>query len=239
MPFERHYVEDLPAYALEALDSEEVLLLEEHLVNCPECRSELQAFLQVVHILPMATALREPALELEQHILAQVKARPTKQISLPKLGLFERLATLWRVLYRGWGMISLALILLLAGSNLVLLRQANQPAVSGDFHIVKLMGTDKSPEASGILLVASDSGEGTLIVENLSPLQANLQYQLWLIRDGKRTSGGVFSVSGSGYGHLEVTSSDSLLSYDSFGITIEPAGGSSGPTGDKVLGGKF
>jgi anti-sigma-K factor RskA len=62
---------------------------------------------------------------------------------------------------------------------------------------------------------------------------------LWLINEGKRTSGGVFSVMDNGYGVLIVNSSKPLSTYQNFGITIEPFGGSSGPTGDKVLGGKI
>jgi anti-sigma-K factor RskA len=30
-----------------------------------------------------------------------------------------------------------------------------------------------------------------------------------------------------------------LDAYTDFGVTVEPAGGSPGPTGDKVLGGSF
>jgi anti-sigma-K factor RskA len=59
---------------------------------------------------------------------------------------------------------------------------------------------------------------------------------LWLIQDGQRTSGGVFSVSDEGYGSLWISSPEPLATYSAFGITIEPAGGSPGPTGDKVLG---
>ena len=71
----------------------------------------------------------------------------------------------------------------------------------------------------------------------MEPLDDAQQYQLWLIRDGERTSGGVFSVSQSGYTAMQVYSREPLASFDAFGITIEPYGGSPGPTGDKVLGG--
>ena len=58
-----------------------------------------------------------------------------------------------------------------------------------------------------------------------------------IIRDGQRASGGVFAVNDEGYGVLEVSSPDPLASYSAFGVTIEPEGGSPGPTGDKVLDG--
>ncbi len=46
-------------------------------------------------------------------------------------------------------------------------------------------------------------------------------------------------VSAEGYGSLSVESPKHLISYSQFGITIVPAGGSPGPTGEKVLGGQF
>ena len=51
------------------------------------------------------------------------------------------------------------------------------------------------------------------------------QYQAWLILDGKRVSGGVFSVNTDGYGVLQITSDRPLDQYDSLGVTLEPAGG--------------
>jgi anti-sigma-K factor RskA len=58
-----------------------------------------------------------------------------------------------------------------------------------------------------------------------------------LIRDGQRTNGGVFSVNPDGYASLELYSPLPLIQYQAIGITIEPWGGSPGPTGPKVLGG--
>jgi len=63
------------------------------------------------------------------------------------------------------------------------------------------------------------------------------QYQLWLISDGEKANGGVFSVNQEGYGNLLVVSSKPLTEYSAFGITVVPEGGSPGPTGVKVLGG--
>lgn len=77
------------------------------------------------------------------------------------------------------------------------------------------------------------------MVDGLPKLDESQQYQLWLIKDGERTSGGVFSVTSSGYGWVYVRTPDPLASYQAAGITIEPAGGSPGPTGDKVLGGNL
>jgi anti-sigma-K factor RskA len=93
------------------------------------------------------------------------------------------------------------------------------------------------PQAQGYLMVFDNENYGTLVVEDAPLLDAEHQYQLWLIRDGKRTSGGVFSVDQAGYGTLQVSANMPLESFPTFGVTIEPTGGSPGPTGKKVLGG--
>jgi anti-sigma-K factor RskA len=77
------------------------------------------------------------------------------------------------------------------------------------------------------------------VVDHLGALSPEQQYQLWLIQDGKRTSGGVFSVSSEGYASLVIASPLPLDAYSAFGVTIEPQGGSPAPTGEKVLGGNL
>jgi anti-sigma-K factor RskA len=101
---------------------------------------------------------------------------------------------------------------------------------------IPLAGTETAPQATGLIVISADGEHGTLVADGLATLGQDQQYQLWLIKDGERTSGGVFSVNQEGYGSLWVESPQPLSSYSAFGITIEPAGGSPGPTGNKVLG---
>jgi anti-sigma-K factor RskA len=112
-----------------------------------------------------------------------------------------------------------------------------QSAQPTQMQFVHMNGTQAAPAAQGVIVISADGDHGTLVVDNLPSLQAGKQYQLWLIDDGKRTDGGVFSVDKDGYGSLWVSSPRPLVSYASFGVTIEPQGGSPGPTGQKVLGG--
>jgi anti-sigma-K factor RskA len=154
----------------------------------------------------------------------------------------ERFMSVFRRFAPALSLASLTLVLLLAFSNLALWRQMqaldNRP-LPKTFHLVNLAGTDVSPGASGVLVITGDGEYGTLVVDNLQHLSLEQQYQLWLIRDGKRTSGGVFSVSGEGYAALEISAPMPLATYQSFGITVEPYGGSPGPTGERVLGGSL
>ncbi|MFQ5657668.1 MAG: anti-sigma factor [Candidatus Methylomirabilales bacterium] len=55
-------------------------------------------------------------------------------------------------------------------------------------------------------------------------------YQLWLIRDGVRDTGGLFSVDDAGRAVLIVRPPQPLETYEAVGATVEPAGRSAGPT---------
>ena len=90
-----------------------------------------------------------------------------------------------------------------------------------------------------MVVYTNDGRYGLLVVNKLTTLPDSQQYQLWLVKDGLRTDGGVFSVGKHGYFVMEIDSPERLTDYDSFGITIEPAGGSPGPTGERVLDGSF
>jgi anti-sigma-K factor RskA len=60
-----------------------------------------------------------------------------------------------------------------------------------------------------------------------------------LERDGRSTSGAVFSVDEDGYRGVRITAPASLFLYSGISITVEPAGGSESPTGGQVLSGSL
>ena len=128
----------------------------------------------------------------------------------------------------------------LASSNLFLWQRLSrlESTQSAQWVQVAMASTNEAPGASGTLVISPDGVHGTLVVNGLPALDAAHAYQLWLILDGKRTSGGIFTVSADGYNAMVVDSGSPLSMYNAFGVTIEPAGGSPGPTGAKVLGGE-
>ena len=81
--------------------------------------------------------------------------------------------------------------------------------------------------------------KGVLAVTGLRRLDSGHQYQLWLVRDGQRRSGGVFSPDADGYGSMLLTVPEDFKDFHSFGVTVEPRGGSDSPTGARVLSGSL
>jgi anti-sigma-K factor RskA len=241
-----HVTDQIPAYALDCLDEEEASQVEAHLTVCAACRAELEAYKATAAHLGLAAPQVLPPARLKATILRRVHEPQTAQAPAVQARQKVGASEFWIRLYR-WAMntgpiwvgVSLVLVIALTASNIVLYRQIQAQRQSSEFHLVALKSTANAPGASGIMVISQEGMAGTLIVDGLPVLGAAKQYQLWLMKDGKRTSGGLFYVGQNGYGFLAVQSPGSLLNFSSFGITVEPTGGSPGPTGTKVLGGNL
>jgi len=239
MSVDTHVVDLIPAYALECLDEEEFVRVSEHLTVCVGCQAELRSYQAVADRLALAVPNADPSADLKGRLMRRIEPAYPKTSSQTQISWWGQLTRLMQRSTPAWGLAGLILIVALIISNLWLWGQLSRPqAVTepGFMQTITLTGTQVAPQATGLLVVSADGEHGTLVVDGLAPLSEQQQYQLWLIQDGQRTSGGVFSVSDEGYGSLWISSPEPLATYAAFGVTIEPAGGSPGPTGDKVLG---
>lgn len=236
MSNDAHVLDALPAYALGSLEAEETRRVEEHLLNCLICRNELADFQAVVEQLSFASPAATPSPELKERLIQRVRTtRPEQRPSapIPKRPWLERLLP-------AWGLASLFLIVALAGFNVLLWQRFNRLEVNtspGGMRAVPLSASAVGSAATGFVLISADGDSGALVVDGLPQLGEDQQYQLWLIRDGERISGALFSTDERSYGGTRIRAPRSLLDYSAVDITIEPNGGSPQPTGTHVLGG--
>ena len=237
----KHFLELLPAYALDCLDEEETVQVSQHLVTCELCRLELLSYQKIVDELPLAVQQVDLPQSLKDKIMRRIGGKTESGTLQPQASWWGSSILWMRRTAPAWGLVSLMLVALLLTSNLFLWKQTSElrGAKPGEMRVVVLAGTEFAPDATGTVIISRSGESGTLVVDGLAPLNQSQTYQLWLIKNGQRTSGGVFSVYQSGYGRLGIYAPQPLGSYDAFGITIEPAGGSPGPTGNKVLGGEL
>ena len=224
-------------YNVQCHASEERLHVAEHLAACRNCRGELESYRSLVADLPFAVAESDPPPGLKEAILQRAHQAKGIAPAAPKTPWWQRLP--WLRAVPAWSLVSLVLVLVLGASNLLLWGRLStlESRQQASLRTIQLQGTETAPNATGMLVISLDGSHGTLVVDRLPVLSESQQYQLWLIRDGKRTSGGVFSVDEKGYKGMYIKSPEPLDSYTGVGITVEPAGGSPGPTGEKVLGG--
>ena len=212
---QEHVTDSIPAYALGILEADEQAEVAAHLDGCPDCQATLAAYEAIAAELAMAAPQHAPP-----------AAAPAGRSWTDTLR--DWLAgPVWRP--------ALLVVLLVAALGLLLRpREATAPDTPAVVTLA-LVGTENAPDATGVMVLGSHYRPelGTLVVDHLEPLPPGQQYQLWLINGG-RISGGVFDVGEDGYGSLTVRAPAPLDSY-TFGVTIEPAGGSPGPTGPRVL----
>jgi hypothetical protein len=107
---------------------------------------------------------------------------------------------------------------------------------SPSLRVMKLQATDKGGEAAGQAFVE----EGQKLVFNaarLPALSAGRAYQLWVIRGHAPAivSAGVFSPDASGRGTVQFEDPSLLRDIRALAVTEEPKGGSTKPTGHKML----
>jgi anti-sigma-K factor RskA len=246
---EEHVFDLLPGYALGILDQEELSKVKEHVQRCDVCQREYAAYAETAEQLAIITPQSIPAPELRSKVLQKAQTVDEYHTSRPFLLVPENMSfrQVLRNLFRqpaglAFGVLTLLVILILGINNILLrqqVRELHAQTPTGYMQIIRLEGSDLAPETSGYVMVFRDQNYGSLAVTHAPLLAEDQQYQIWLIRDGSRTSGGVFSVNEDGYGNLMVSAEQPLDSFDAFGITIEPLGGSRQPTGEKVLGGEL
>ena len=112
-----------------------------------------------------------------------------------------------------------------------MIRMSSTPGTS----VNTLLGTGPWSSARGIVIVSYTSNRGLLLVGDLPPLPPDRIYQVWLVKDGVKYGAGWFTVDPLGYGQTIIIPLAPFGQFDGMGITIEPSGGSGGPTGVNIL----
>jgi len=233
---ELHVIDRLPDYVLDILTDAEASQVAEHLAGCQACREEFLRLKQVADEIPLALVQTAPPARVKDALMGSIQAHKIKPIPASRSTSWQKLADILRLRLPALGV---ALIMVLALGNLLLWQQLklSNSQTTSPMRVLALANTNNAPQALGTLVVGQSGDYGSLVVDHLQTLDNAHQYQVWLNRDGERISAGTFSVNHEGYASLELKAPIPLILYDTIGITVEPTGGSPGPTGIKVLGG--
>ena len=239
MSDEVHIEDLLPAYATGSLEVDELQRVEEHLLSCWICRNEASSFERIAEELSFAAPSTPPSAGLKERLMQQVHSTLPKRQELASDPIPSR--PFWEQLLPAWGLASLFLILGLAAASFLLWQRVNnlEFTTALGMRAVPLSAMGAAPNATGFVLISADGDDGALVVDGLPPLEEAQEYQLWLIRDGQRTSGALFSTDERSYAGTRIRAPRPLTDYSACEITVEPTGGSPYPTGDQVLGGSL
>ncbi|MBI1879982.1 MAG: anti-sigma factor [Chloroflexi bacterium] len=235
-----HVVELLPAYVLSSLNEDERLLVSEHLSVCSVCAAELSAYQALADQLALAAPDAIPSPDLKGRLLARLPSSRATLAGHPRQPGWRPWPNFARRVAPAWGVVSFLFILVLAVSNFLLWQRVVQLEAirSSGMRAIPLTSIGShAPDGAGFVIIGADGQNGAFVVDALPPLDAERQYQLWLIQSGQSTSGAVFSVDEYGYGGGRIRAPKNLFEYSGCDVSIEPVGGSEWPTGEKVLAG--
>lgn len=98
-----------------------------------------------------------------------------------------------------------------------------------------ILGTELAPEATAQVVYNPGSTTAVLVVDGLSELEEDLEYQILLIRGGEHDTADTFKVNTTGNSTIVINAPFTLDTFDSIGVSIEPEGGSEQRTGEIVL----
>ena len=233
------YLENIPAYAIGALDADDTAALETHLKTCASCRTELTEYRQLSESLLTAVPPKQPPaalrIRLESKLPStQKKTRPSWNWSFSQMAIGASLILLLMM-----NVYSIGQLRSLQSTQIQLNRQikTGQTVMS----MLSYPSTERvainSDSVVGSILVDRDRNIVALIVWNMPELPQNETYQIWLIdAQNQRISAGLFQAdSGQSYTTQIVFPKQNLSGFTGVGVTVEPAGGSDQPTGERIL----
>jgi anti-sigma-K factor RskA len=234
---------DLPAYALGALEPELVVRMERHLTECDVCRSRLREYDEVVCLLPLGLPRTEPSPSARRELFNRVRrdnataVHPGWRNVWPRMRLHVLTAVAVVAIVIGAGLYWEATNDTdtdEAAETIADLRQDD------DTQIISLRGSESAPQAVAQLLFQPGRTQAGLVVSGLPPLPDHRSYQLWFVDpDDTRYDGGVFRVDESGQAVIAIDAPAEYAPGWRCGVTEEPAGGSEWPTGQNVLLGSY
>jgi len=199
-PLDHAAVDELgAAFALGALEPDELRAVIEHLESCPEPHAELRSFLGAGDVLAASLEPMAPSTGLRDRLMGTIAATPQADVRVPtpvapsaapaieprRGGLLD-----WLSPNLARGLAAAAVIVAIAFGiwNVSLLGQlsARDRALQAVAQALQGGKTAFRVNPNGFnapsgYLVADSSGQASLIVGGLAPLEGNKLYELWLI----------------------------------------------------------
>lgn len=248
-----------PLFALDALDGDELAAFEAHLDECAQCRTEVDELQSALSELPAAEVA--PPAALRASVLAEIDSvdqedaspgrAPLRSIprsaaagsgpigsgSSDTTGAAAERAAAGRGGRAWWiGAAAAAVVAIVVGVGVVSFGSSD--SVNDEVAAVLEL-----PDATTVSLVGDSgamtvtyspsTGRAALTGDGLGQVPAGSTYQLWAISGETPRDAGVFAPDDDGAVEVPVDITD--IDADAWAVTVEPAGGSSAPTGDIVM----
>lgn len=235
----------IAAEALGSLDAQELPSLRAHLEGCATCRHTASTFASTAALLPLSVSEIEPPTRLRTRLMAQVYAEASGQRSRSSL-----LQRLWRRVpsARAFTVATALSTAVAMGAIVVTTRSSrppaprSQPASMASFSVT---GTTVQPLAHGSVRYDATAQQAVLSVQGLPeppPAPKGVlpsTYEVWLIRPNAVAVPAALLTESPDHQTWTAVIHGDISRFRSLAATLEPAGGSSSPTGTEVLNGSL
>lgn len=216
------------AYALDALDDDDLRAFEAHLAGCTRCREDVAAFRATAAALAQDVEPVAPPEALERRILNAARAERT----------VVPLRHRWALPAAAVGAVAAAVAIGLGIWSIHLSHSLDREraARSRDARVVSILSQPGAREIPtkgrpGLLVVAP-TRKGVLVASGLEQARAGRTYEAWVVRGKRAEPAGLFR---GGAGHRIVELTRPVAPGTTVAVTLERAGGSKTPTGALLL----
>jgi anti-sigma-K factor RskA len=232
--------ENIPAYALGALDAEEAAALESHLRTCESCRDELDAYRATSDHLLMSLPPQNPSSalrrQLQGHLPSAQKTGRPRRLTWSLSRLVMGIAI---VLLLALNVFSISQVRALQRQQTQLMNQMQNGQMALEMLSYSNTQTFRinTEKARGSLLLDKEYNNAVLILRGLPAIPNNQTYQIWLIAPNEdRVSAGLLRPQTDLPFLAEpIQATQDLTNFVGMGMTVEPAGGSDHPTGMQIF----
>jgi anti-sigma-K factor RskA len=251
MSVHEQFADDLSQYALGALQGEELLAVENHLKDCPDCRRELAQLQGDMALLALSASGPKPPLRSRERLMVAIAKEPRR---IPVR--LVRRRPWWIALEWAAAAGAVAMILLLLRQNTDLrqrvaaldansagqqrqLLQAKEliaTLTSADAAHFTLVASKTPPQPQGKAIYLRSTSTLVFLASNMPELPPQKTYELWLIpTSGAPIPAGLFRPDTHGSAALIKPPLPSGVEAKTFAITVEPGAGSPAPTSTPIM----
>ena len=235
MSQDRHPTEDLPAYALGALDRDEREVIAAHVETCAACTRDLAQFDNALYEAAAIGAVNvDPPRDLRTRIVLRHRGAPVP--SDTRWG--DRIIEFLQRPVPAAVPVALAVLLVVAFVVVGATRQqadAYASALAGvvDGRVVALAPTGANPDARGAVVIPTQ-GSPYLVLRLPAP-PAGRAWEAWVLRPGQSGPTAVPAGRSERGDVFTLSLTTPLGAGDGVAVTLEPASGSAQPTTQPVL----
>ncbi len=194
----------LAPVALGAAEPSEVARVEAHAAECQICREELTGLRDAAGILAVSVPQTEAPPALKDSIMRIVRAEAAERAEREESADEPAPARASRPRRAGWlpglrpwpALAALAAVAALLLAWNITLQVRDDGGGGAEVAVLPVTGTAAAPGVTGRMIYVPSEGTAVMRLDRLPPLDPGDAYQLWVLRDGRARSAGLFEATG-------------------------------------------